>query len=85
MLFGCVSPSMHSERIDVVYNPELVKNCTLKSEGRYTALGEKNALTMAKNATAERGGNVLLVVAINRADPVTTDVQGKIYTCEARR
>lgn len=79
--FGCLSPTMQSERIDVVSNPELVKHCTLKSEGRYSALGEKNALTLAKNATVERGGNVLLTVAIHKSDPLTTEVHGKIYAC----
>src|SRR5689334_13471518 len=62
--FGYLSPTMQGERIDVVSNPELVKNCTPKGEGKYTAVGEKNALTLAKNAAAERGGNVLLTVSI---------------------
>jgi hypothetical protein len=82
VIFGCLSPTLQSERIDVVSNPELVKYCTLKSEGRYSAVGEKNALTLAKNATAERGGNVLLTVAINKIDTLTTEVHGKIYACE---
>lgn len=82
---GCVSPSLRGERIDVVYNPDLVRHCTQKGEGKYTTLGETNALTLAKNATAERGGNVLLVVSINKGDALTTEVQGKIYACADRR
>ena len=82
--FGCVSPVAQSERIDVVSNPELVKHCTPKGEGKYTAVGEKNALTIAKNAAAERGGNVLLTVAINKSDSLTTAVHGKIYACEQK-
>jgi hypothetical protein len=78
---GCLSPTAQSERIDVVSNPELVKYCTPKGEGKYTAVGEKNALTLAKNAAAERGGNVLLTVAINKGDSLTTEVYGKIYAC----
>ena len=66
--FGCLNPTAQSERIDVVSNPELVKYCTPKGEGRYTAVGEKNALTLAKNAAAERGGNVLLTVSIGKGD-----------------
>ncbi len=79
--FGCLSPTVQSERIDVVTNPELVKYCTPKGEGKYTAVGEKNALTLAKNAAAERGGNVLLTVSISKGDSFTTEVYGKIYTC----
>lgn len=79
--FGCVSPLAESERIDVVSNPELVKYCTLKNEGRYTAVGETNALNLAKNATVKNGGNVLLTVAITKSDSLTTEVHGKIYAC----
>jgi hypothetical protein len=68
----------------VVSNPELVKYCTSKGEGKYTAIGEKNALTLAKNATAEHGGNVLLTVSINKSDTLTTAVQGKFYACEQK-
>ena len=46
MTCGCLSPTAQSERIDVVSNPELVKYCTPKGEGKYTAVGEKNALTL---------------------------------------
>ncbi|MBM3224511.1 MAG: hypothetical protein FJZ47_12015 [Candidatus Tectomicrobia bacterium] len=84
LLAGCVSPTVHSERVDVVHNPELLRSCTLKGEGKYTAVGEKNALTMARNATAERGGNVLLVLAINKGESLTTEVHGKLYACERR-
>ena len=70
--FGCLSPTAQGERIDVVSNPELVKYCTSKGEGKYTAVGEKNALTLAKNAAAERGGNVLLTVSINKGDSFST-------------
>jgi hypothetical protein len=76
---------MQGERVDVVTNPDLVRHCTLKSEGQYTALGEKNALTMAKNAAAERGGNVLLVTTIKKSESLTTEVQAKIYVCDGRR
>ena len=55
--------------------------CTLQGEGKYTAVGEKNALTLAKNAAAERGGNVLLTVSISKGDNFTTEVYGKIYAC----
>jgi hypothetical protein len=79
--FGCLSPTAQGERIDVVSNPELVKYCMPKGEGKYTAVGEKNALTLAKNAAAERGGNVLLTVSINKGDSLTTEVYGKIYAC----
>ena len=79
--FGCLSPTTQSERIDVVSNPELVKYCMPKGEGKYTAIGEKNALTLAKNAAAERGGDVFLTVSINKGDSLTTEVYGKIYTC----
>ena len=78
---GCLSPTAQGERIDVVSNPELVKYCTPKGEGKYTAVGEKNALTLAKNAAAERGGNVLLTVSITKGDNFTTEVYGKIYAC----
>lgn len=81
MIYGCVSPTVQGERIDVVSNPELVKYCTPKGEGKYTAVGEKNALTLAKNAAAERGGNVLLTVSITKGDNFTTEVYGKIYAC----
>lgn len=84
MTFGCISPTTQSVRIDVVSNPELVKYCTSKGEGKYTAIGEKNALTLAKNATAEHGGNVLLTVSINKSDTLTTAVQGKFYACEQK-
>ena len=82
--FGCLSPTVQSERIDVVSNPELVKYFTPKGEGKYTAVGEKNALTLAKNAAAERGGNVLLTVAISKGDSFTTEVYGKIYACSPK-
>ena len=82
MTFGCLSPTAQSVRIDVVSNPELVKYCTHKGEGKYTAVGENNALTLAKNAAAERGGNVLLTVSIHKGDSFTTEVYGKIYACE---
>jgi len=78
---GCLRPTAQGESIDVVSNPELVKYCTPKGEGKYTAVGEKNALTLAKNAAAERGGNVLLTVAISKGDSFTTEVYGKIYAC----
>src|SRR5437867_289105 len=78
MTFGCLSPTAQSERIDVVSNPDLVKYCIPKGEGKYTAVGEKNALTLAKNAAAERGGNVLLTMSINKGDSLTTEVYGKI-------
>ena len=81
---GCLSPTAQSHRIDVVSNPELVKYCTLKGDGKYTAVGETNALTLAKNAAAERGGNVLLTVSINKSDSLTTEVHGKIYACEQK-
>ena len=79
--FGCLRPTAQSKRIDVVSNPELVKYCTPKGEGKYTAVGEKNALTLAKNAAAERGGNVLLTVSISKGNSFTTEVYGKIYAC----
>jgi hypothetical protein len=78
---GCLSSTAQGERIDVVSNPELVKYCTPKGEGKYTAVGEKNALTLAKNAAAERGGNVLLTVSVSKGNSFTTEVYGKIYTC----
>ena len=82
--FGCVGSTTQSERIDVVTNPELVTHCTLKGEGKYTAVGEKNALTLAKNAAAERGGNVLLTVDIDKSSSLTTAVHGKFYACEQK-
>lgn len=78
---GCLSPTVQGERIDMVSNPELVKYCTPKGEGKYTAVGEKNALTLAKNAAAERGGNVFLTVSISKGDSFTTEVYGKIFVC----
>ena len=81
VICGCVSSTVQGDRIDVVSNPELVKYCTLKGEGKYTAVGEKNALTLAKNAAAERGGNVLLTVSIAKGDNFTSEVYGKIYAC----
>ena len=57
--FGCLSPTAQSNRIDVVSNPELVKYCTLKGDGKYTAVGETNALTLAKNAATERWARAL--------------------------
>lgn len=81
---GCINPSLQGESIDVVHNPELVKQCTLKSEGTYTALGEKNAVTMAKNATAKNGGNVFLLVSTDKSDALTTSVNGKMYVCSRR-
>jgi hypothetical protein len=78
---GCLSPTAQGERIDMVSNPELVKYCTPKGEGKYTAVGEKNALTLAKNAAAERGGNVLLTISISKGNSFTTEVYGKIYAC----
>jgi hypothetical protein len=78
---GCLSPTVQGESIDVVSNPELVKYCMPKGEGKYTAVGEKNALTLAKNAAAERGGNVLLTVSISKGNSFTTEVYGKIYSC----
>lgn len=85
LVAGCVSPSLQSERLDVVYNPDLVQHCTLKGEGKYTTLGESNALTMAKNAAAERGSNVLLVLSIRKGEALTTEVQGKMYSCAEKR
>ena len=79
---GYLSPTAQGASIDVVSNPELVKYCTFQGEGKYTAVGEKNALTLAKNAAAERGGNVLLTVSISKGDSFTTEVYGKIYACE---
>ena len=83
-IFGCLSPTRQSESVDVVSNPELVKHCIPKGEGKYTAVGEKNAMTLAKNATAERGGNVLLTVSITKGDSLTTEVYVKIYACPQR-
>ena len=74
----------HSDTVDVIQNPDLVKNCTLKSEGTYMALGEKNALTMAKNAAVKNGGNVILLLALDKSDSLTTAVNGKIYACARR-
>ena len=82
--FGCLSLTAQGARIDVESNPELIKYCTLQGEGKYTAVGEKNALTLAKNAVAERGGNVLLTVSISKGDNFTTDVYGKIYACSQK-
>ena len=59
-------------------------NNARSSEGTYTAIGEKNALTMAKNATAKNGGNVFLLVATDKGDALTTSVNGKIYVCTRR-
>ena len=81
---GCLSLTAQGERIDVVNNPELVKYCTPKGEGTYTAVGEKNALTLAKNAAAERGGNVFLTVSISKGDSFTTAVYGRIYKCTSK-
>jgi len=78
---GCLSRTVQAERIDVVSNPELVKYCTPKGEGKYTAVGEKNALTLATNAAAEHGGNVLLLVSSTKGNNFTTEVYGKIYAC----
>ena len=44
----------------------------------------KLALTLAKNAAAERGGNVLLTVSISKGDNFTTEVYGKIYACSQK-
>ena len=74
---GCLSLTAQGASIDVVSNPELVKYCTLQGEGKYTAVGEKNALTLAKNAAAERDGNVLLTVSISKGNNFTTEVYGK--------
>src|SRR5207244_13408604 len=82
MTFGCLSPTAQSARIDVVSNPELVKYCTPKGEGKYTAVGENNALTLAKNAAAERGGNVLLKISIHMSDRLYTEGNGNIYESE---
>src|SRR5262245_4271843 len=82
---GCLKPTLQSETIDVVRQPELVAHCTLRTEGTYTAVGETNALTLAKNAAAEKGGNVLLVTSITKRDPFATDVRGMIYTCPRTR
>jgi hypothetical protein len=72
---------VQAERIDVISNPELVKYCTPKGEGKYTAVGEKNALTLATNAAAEHGGNVLLLVSSTKGNNFTTEVYSKIYAC----
>jgi len=82
---GCLKPTLQSETIDVVHQPELVAHCTLQTEGTYTAVGESNALTLAKNAAAEKGGNVLLITSMTKRDAFTTEVHGRIYTCPRRR
>jgi len=82
---GCLKPSLQSETIDVVRQPELVAHCTLSTEGTYTAVGETNAITLAKNAAAEKGGNVLLITSMTKRDAFTTEVHGRIYTCPRRR
>jgi hypothetical protein len=82
---GCLRPTMQSETINVVRQPELVAHCTLKMEGTYTAVGENNALTLAKNAAAEKGGNVLLLTSITKRDTFTTEVHGQIYACPRTR
>ncbi|MGE3537854.1 MAG: hypothetical protein AB7N91_10530 [Candidatus Tectimicrobiota bacterium] len=79
---GCVSSSLHSESVDVVQNPDLVKQCALRSEGTYTAVGETNALTLARNATVKNGGNVFLLMAVDKSETLTTAVKGKIYACQ---
>ena len=79
---GCVSPSLHSEAVDVVRNADLVQQCTLKSEGTYTALGEKNALVLARNAVVKNGGNVFFLMSSDKSDTLTTTVNGKIYACK---
>ena len=81
MTVGCLKPTMQSETIDVVRQPELVAHCTLKTEGTYTAVGENNALTLAKNAAADKGGNVLLITSITKRDAFTIEVHGRIYAC----
>ena len=45
-------------------------------------LGELAGLSDHSIYKAERGGNVLLTVAINKIDTLTTEVHGKIYACE---
>ena len=82
---GCLKPTLQSETIDVVHQPELVAHCTLQTEGTYTAVGESNALTLAKNAAAEKGGNVLLITSMTKRDAFTTEVHGRRYTCPRRR
>lgn len=81
---GCLRETISSASIDTVYNPELVKDCTLKSTGSYEAIGEKNALTMARNAVAQKGGNVMLITTITRSDWLTTTVEARIYLCDRR-
>jgi len=78
---GCLKPSLQGEAIEVIHQPALVAHCTLKTEGTYTAVGEHNALTLAKNAAADKGGNVLLILAITKSASFTTEVHGKIYAC----
>lgn len=82
---GCLRPAERSDTIDVVRQPEVVAHCTLKTEGTYTAIGETNALTLAKNAAVDKGGNVLLIVSTTKRDPLTTEVHGKIYDCKRGR
>jgi len=50
-------------------------------------VGETNALTLAKNAAAEKGGNVILITSITntKRDAFTTEVHGRIYTCPRTR
>jgi hypothetical protein len=61
---GCLSPTIQSETVDVVRNPDLVKDCLLKSDGTYSAIGEKNTMTLARNAVVQNGGNVLLLLSV---------------------
>lgn len=82
---GCLPPTVQSDTIDVIRQPELVAHCTLKTAGTYTAVGETNALTLAKNAAAEKGGNVLLLTSITKRDAFTTEVHGQIYACSRTR
>jgi hypothetical protein len=82
---GCLKPTLQSDTIDVVRQPELVAHCTLITEGTYTAVGETNTLTLAKNATAENGGNVLLITSMTKRDTFTTEVHGWIYACPRTR
>jgi len=78
---GCLQPTLQGATIDVVRQPALVAHCTLQTEGTYTAIGERNALTLAKNAAADKGGNVLLITSITKPEAFTTEVHGKIYAC----
>ncbi len=84
LLAGCLQEKIPSTSIDTVYNSELVRDCMLQSSGTYEAIGEKNALTMARNAVAQKGGNVLLITAITRSDWWTTRVEARIYLCDRR-